>query len=350
MPLLGGGPPTGRDQAEGLQGTWRVRSPGLSREGVPVDPERWGAGEEPTEGLVALARGGRGRARGLHGREAGRVPGSTSEVGPAAGRAAVRAGGCAGWAEERGEEGDAHRSEVELTRWVDGSRLADSSGVSMAPLEVEGGFLAESGVAAMGIVPAFDAVEDGHPRLGLGAEAVLLDGFGLERDLERAGGKLWHGHDLVRCDGQGGGADTERVARGNGLGCEPSVGDGGGDPYLEHCTAPGSRRSSILCRDLIRRRKRRESQAALRPHRPEQDLPFSPCMARIPALPSLPISRGPLAFLFLARAVSATSGSGAGRPVGASVAAALSAGAAYLLLYDDRRLCGGSECERSSPR
>jgi len=89
---------------------------------------------------------------------------------------------------------------------------------------------------------------------------------------------------------------------------------------------------------------------ALRPHRSEQDLPCSPCMARIPALPSLPISTGPLAFLFLARAVSATPGSGAGRPVGASVAAALSAGAAYLLLYDDRRLCGGSECERSSPR
>jgi hypothetical protein len=42
---VGGGPPAGGDPAEGVQGAWWIRRPGLPREGVSVGPRRWGAGE-----------------------------------------------------------------------------------------------------------------------------------------------------------------------------------------------------------------------------------------------------------------------------------------------------------------
>ena len=50
--------------------------------------------------------------------------------------------------------------------------------------EVPGREIAERGVAARGIVEAFDEVEDGHAGLGVGLEAMPVEKLAFERRKE----------------------------------------------------------------------------------------------------------------------------------------------------------------------
>ena len=61
----------------------------------------------------------------------------------------------------------------------------------MAPFVVGGAELAEGGVPAVGVVEAFQVVEDGYPGFGPGAEAVAV------QQLAFQGGEEALGHGVV---------------------------------------------------------------------------------------------------------------------------------------------------------
>ena len=73
-----------------------------------------------------------------------------------------------------------HREKLELAPCGGRFWTRDSSGVRVLLFVVERRHLAEGGVASVGIVPGLNEVEHGHPGLGLIAEALTLDEFGLE--------------------------------------------------------------------------------------------------------------------------------------------------------------------------
>ena len=64
-----------------------------------------------------------------------------------------------------------------VTAWVSSSGLDP-------PFILHGREVAEGGMPAARVIPALDEAEDGHPGLGLGAEAAAVEQLALERGEE----------------------------------------------------------------------------------------------------------------------------------------------------------------------